>query len=157
MKTLVFICFFLLLSSLGFSQELEKHQVLVTSTSTFILNDDKSMNDFKAMADEYYQTYNKAFDGVIKFNYAIGDRGTKKSRFMQIMVMDLEIRDAIWPCEDDNESEGCVGNGMYVKIMETNELAELNNLWTEIVKSWTNDDEMHTDWIVGKGFAFAFE
>ena len=146
MKTLftiaaLFICI------TAFSQTLEKDKVFVTSTSTFILQDDVTMNEFIAATNEAYAAFNKAFDGMITFKYAIGDRGANKTRFMMITIMDLETRNAIWPCEGPDVPEGCEGNGMYDKIFEENNLSEYQQKFWELVKSW-KDDEVHTDWII---------
>jgi hypothetical protein len=132
----------------AFSQTLEKGRVIVTSTSTFILQDDVTMNEFINVSNEVFEAYNKAFNGMITFKYALGDRGPKKTRFMNIMILDLEIRNAIWPCEGDNESEGCEGNGMFTKIIAENKLTEQNQRMRALSKSWTDDDESQTDWII---------
>lgn len=132
----------------AFSQALEKDKVIVTSTSTFILQDDVTMNEFINVTNEVIEAWNKAFNGMITFKFALGDRGPNKTRFMNIMILDLEIRNAIWPCEADNETEGCEGNGMFTKIIEENKLSEQNQRMQALLKSWTDDDEIQTDWII---------
>ncbi len=147
MKTLIIISAFLM-STVSLAQTLEKGKVLITRSSNVILQDDVTMNEYKAALNEMYTAFNQAFDGIMEITYAIGDRGAKKASILVIRIMDLETRDAMWPCEDDMQSEGCQGNGLYGKIVEEHNLTPYLDKVNAMGKKTNWDSDYNVDWLI---------